>query len=42
VSVAGVAMFRDLGYEVFGVSSDAGLLRGAALTLVEDLRAGGG
>jgi 4-hydroxy-2-oxoheptanedioate aldolase len=40
VSVAGVAMFRDLGYEVFGVSSDAGLLRGAALALVENLRAG--
>ena len=39
VSVAGVAMFRDLGYEVFGVSSDAGLLRGAALALVENLRA---
>ena len=35
VSVAGVAMFRDLGYEVFGVSSDAALLRGAALALVE-------
>ena len=39
VSVAGVAMFRDLGYEVFGVSSDAGLLRGAAWALVENLRA---
>ena len=39
VSVAGVAMFRDLGYEVFGVSSDAGLLRGSALALVENLRA---
>jgi 4-hydroxy-2-oxoheptanedioate aldolase len=39
VSVAGVAMFRALGYEVFGVSSDAGLLRGAALALVENLRA---
>jgi 4-hydroxy-2-oxoheptanedioate aldolase len=42
VNVAGVAMFRDLGYEVFGVSSDAGLLRGAALALVENLRAGAG
>jgi 4-hydroxy-2-oxoheptanedioate aldolase len=42
VSVAGVAMFRDLGYEVFGVSSDAGLLRGAALALVENLRADAG
>jgi 4-hydroxy-2-oxoheptanedioate aldolase len=39
VSVPGVAMFRDLGYEVFGVSSDAALLRGAALALVENLRA---
>jgi 4-hydroxy-2-oxoheptanedioate aldolase len=39
VSAAGVAMFRDLGYGVFGVSSDAGLLRGAALALVENLRA---
>jgi 4-hydroxy-2-oxoheptanedioate aldolase len=39
VSTAGVAMFRDLGYEVFGVSSDAGLLRGAARALVEHLRA---
>jgi 4-hydroxy-2-oxoheptanedioate aldolase len=39
VSVAGVAMYRELGYEVFGVSSDAGLLRGAALALVENLRA---
>ena len=42
VSVAGVAMFRDLGYEVFGVSSDAGLLRGAALALMENLRADAG
>jgi 4-hydroxy-2-oxoheptanedioate aldolase len=40
-SAGGVAMYRDLGYEVFGVSSDAGLLRGAALALVENLRAGG-
>jgi 4-hydroxy-2-oxoheptanedioate aldolase len=39
ISAAGVAMFRELGYEVFGVSSDAGLLRGAALALVESLRA---
>jgi 4-hydroxy-2-oxoheptanedioate aldolase len=39
VSTAGVALFRDLGYEVFGVSSDARLLRGAALALVESLRA---
>ncbi len=39
VSTAGVASFRDLGYEVFGVSSDARLLRGAALALVERLRA---
>jgi 4-hydroxy-2-oxoheptanedioate aldolase len=38
VSVAGVAMFRDLGYRAFGVSSDAALLRGAALALVENLR----
>ena len=42
VSAAGVAMFRELGYEVFGVSSDAGLLRGAGLALVENLRAGDG
>lgn len=40
VSTAGVAMFRELGYEGFGVNSDAGLLRGAALALVENLRAG--
>jgi 4-hydroxy-2-oxoheptanedioate aldolase len=39
VSAAGVTMFRAPGYEVFGVSSDAGLLRGAALALVENLRA---
>jgi 4-hydroxy-2-oxoheptanedioate aldolase len=39
VSAAGVNMFRTLGYGVFGVSSDAGLLRGAALALVETLRA---
>jgi 4-hydroxy-2-oxoheptanedioate aldolase len=38
VSSAGVRMFRELGFEVFGVSSDAGLLRGAALGLVESLR----
>ncbi|HEX5192513.1 MAG TPA: aldolase/citrate lyase family protein [Solirubrobacteraceae bacterium] len=38
VSAAGVAMFRELGYEVFGVSSDARLLRGAATALVENLR----
>jgi 4-hydroxy-2-oxoheptanedioate aldolase len=41
VSTAGVAMYRELGFEVFGVSSDAGLLRGAALGLVESLRADG-
>jgi 4-hydroxy-2-oxoheptanedioate aldolase len=39
VSAAGVTMFRELGFEVFGVSSDAGLLRGAALALVQTLRA---
>ena len=38
VSTAGVAMFRELGYEVFGVSSDAALLRGGALAIVEILR----
>jgi 4-hydroxy-2-oxoheptanedioate aldolase len=38
-SAAGVAMFRQLGYQAFGVSSDAALLRGAALALVENLRA---
>lgn len=38
VSAATVAMFRELGYEVFGVSSDARLLRGAATALVENLR----
>ena len=38
VSAAGVAMFRELGYEVFGVSSDARLLRSAATALVENLR----
>jgi 4-hydroxy-2-oxoheptanedioate aldolase len=38
VSAAGVAMFRELGYEVFGVSSDARLLRGAATALVQNLR----
>ncbi len=40
VSAAGVAKFRELGYQVFGVSSDAALLRGATLALVETLRAG--
>jgi 4-hydroxy-2-oxoheptanedioate aldolase len=39
VSAAGVTMFRELGFEVFGVSTDAGLLRGAALALVQTLRA---
>jgi hypothetical protein len=39
VTVAGVALFRALGYQAFGVSSDARLLRGAARALVEDLRA---
>jgi 4-hydroxy-2-oxoheptanedioate aldolase len=38
VSAAGVRMFRELGFEVFGVSSDAGLLRGAAVGLVSALR----
>ena len=39
ISAPAVRMFRELGFGVFGVSSDAGLLRGAALALVEDLRA---
>jgi 4-hydroxy-2-oxoheptanedioate aldolase len=39
VSTAGVTMFRDLGFQVFGVSSDAVLLRGAALALLENLQA---
>jgi 4-hydroxy-2-oxoheptanedioate aldolase len=38
-TAAGVTMFRELGYQGFGVSSDAGLLRGAARALVENLRA---
>jgi len=36
----GVGLFRELGYSVFGVSSDAALLKHAALALVQDLRAG--
>jgi 4-hydroxy-2-oxoheptanedioate aldolase len=37
-SAEGVRAYHELGYEMFGVGNDAGLLRSAALHLVEQLR----